>query len=215
MIPGFNLDVRFAGKTFHIQTEDSGRQNPVIMTHLFLFGTILASRRHEYRDELLKEDLTERVRSIMRTELKAMHTALLAGEFDELARRPMKKGGATGLPLANASVSPSPVASTTAEPPDASGVDVFTTLDIDDVIDPYDDVIDSHDDGLELIEGPIAPPPTTATNVDVLERRATLAPLQTPLRAPRGTVEFPTELVTANKIDNVVLAWLLEDADEA
>ncbi len=208
MIPGFNLDVRFAGKTFHIQTEDSGRQNPVIMTHLFLFGTILGSRRHEYRDELLKEDLTERVRSIMRAELKAMHTALLAGEFDELARRPMKKGGATGLPLANASVSPPSAASTTAEPPDARAVDVFTTLDIDDLIDP-------DDDGLELIEGPIASPPTPATNVDVLERRATLAPIQTPIRAPRGTVEFPTELVTANKIDDVVLAWLLEDADEA
>lgn len=99
MIPGFNLDIKHKGKTFHIQTEDSGPANPVIMTHLFLFGTILGSRRLDYADAVGRPDLAEYVRELMRDELKSMHRSLLAGEFDELARRPQKKAGGD-IPLA-------------------------------------------------------------------------------------------------------------------
>jgi hypothetical protein len=102
VIPGFNLDIRYKGKTFHIQTEDSGVANPVIMTHLFLFGTILGSRKFDYAHVAGQPNVADLVREHMRAELRAMHAALLAGEFDELARRPMsmkKKGPA--LPLAS------------------------------------------------------------------------------------------------------------------
>ena len=80
MIPGFNLDIRYKGKTFHIQTEDSGPGNPVIMTHLFIFGTILGSRKLDYADLVGQPDMVERVREHMRAELRAMHAALLAGD---------------------------------------------------------------------------------------------------------------------------------------
>jgi hypothetical protein len=99
VIPGFNLDIKHKGKTFHIQTEDSGPANPVIMTHLFLFGTILGTRRLEYADAVTRSDLPEHVRELMRQELKEMHKSLLAGDFDELARRPQKKLGGD-IPLA-------------------------------------------------------------------------------------------------------------------
>ena len=99
MIPGFNLDIKHKGKTFHIQTEDSGPANPVIMTHLFLFGSILGTRRLEYADAVTRSDLADHVRELMRQELKEMHKSLLAGDFDELARRPQKKLGGD-IPLA-------------------------------------------------------------------------------------------------------------------
>jgi hypothetical protein len=34
------------------------------------------------------------------------------------------------------------------------------------------------------------------------------------MRAPRVTVEFPTDLVSEQRFDDVALAWLLEDVDE-
>lgn len=155
MIPGFNLDIKHKGKTFHIQTEDSGPQNPVIMTHLFIFGTILGSRRLDYGADLERADLTNHVRDLMRAELREMHRALLRGDFDELARRPQKKAGGAEIPLARrtnapeaggpalgATDSPAPVepifteestALTQTRLPGGGHADPFTTLDAEDI----------------------------------------------------------------------------------
>ncbi len=164
MIPGFNLDIRYKGKTFHIQTEDSGPGNPVIMTHLFIFGTILGSRQLDYADLVGQPDMVERVREHMRAELRAMHAALLAGEFDELAKRPMAKR--KDLPIG----------------------------------------------------GPTPPPePAVARPAAVQERLSlpnVIPPAAAPMRAPRVTVEFATDLVSEQRFDDVALAWLLEDVDE-
>lgn len=125
MIPGFNLDIKHKGKTFHIQTEDSGPANPVIMTHLFLFGTILGTRRLEYTEAVNRTDLPEHVRELMRQELKEMHKSLLAGDFDELARRPQKKLGGD-IPLARKTgnqgptIPPAQVAPASTAPPPAA-----------------------------------------------------------------------------------------------
>lgn len=90
MILGFNEDVKYKGKTFHIQTEDSGPEPPVINTHVFLGGSILASRRLDYSDAVGRDDLTDHVRSLMRTQHKAVYKALMGGEFDDMARRGSK-----------------------------------------------------------------------------------------------------------------------------
>ena len=42
---GYNHNVRYAGRLWHVQTEDSGVQNPHLFTHLFHDGTILATKR--------------------------------------------------------------------------------------------------------------------------------------------------------------------------
>ncbi len=154
MIPGFNLDIKHKGKTFHIQTEDSGPQNPVIMTHLFIFGTILGTRRLEYGQAADRPDLADHVRELMRAELREMHRALLNGEFDELAHRPAKKVGGSEIPLARKSGAPvapapasmegfpadentalvSPPAGLRPRPP----TDPLGTLDVEDLIDISD-----------------------------------------------------------------------------
>jgi hypothetical protein len=76
---GYNHNVRYADRLWHVQTEDSGVQNPHIFTHLFHDGTILATKRLDY-------DPTSEVvvvQKLMQTQHKAMLRELKAGAFDE------------------------------------------------------------------------------------------------------------------------------------
>ena len=52
MLSGFNHNIRFRGKTYHVQTEDGGKDNPQIITHAFQGGGILDSVRTSYEDLL-------------------------------------------------------------------------------------------------------------------------------------------------------------------
>ena len=44
-VTGFNHNIKHKGKVYHVQTEDSGVNNPHIITHLFVGGNILASKK--------------------------------------------------------------------------------------------------------------------------------------------------------------------------
>jgi hypothetical protein len=48
MITGFNTDVDYDGRIFHVQTEDKGRANPVIESLVYSRGEIVASRKVSY-----------------------------------------------------------------------------------------------------------------------------------------------------------------------
>jgi hypothetical protein len=50
MITGHNTDVEYAGRIYHVQTEDKGDSNPMIETLVYSRGAILDSRRHSYAD---------------------------------------------------------------------------------------------------------------------------------------------------------------------
>jgi len=52
MLSGFNHNIRFRGKVYHVQTEDGGKDNPQIITHAFQGGAILDSVRTSYTDLL-------------------------------------------------------------------------------------------------------------------------------------------------------------------
>ncbi len=80
---GYNHNVRYAGRLWHVQTEDSGVNNPHIFTHLFHEGTILATKRADY-------DPTSEiaaVQKVMQVQHKAMLRDLKAGAFDEKITR--------------------------------------------------------------------------------------------------------------------------------
>jgi hypothetical protein len=57
VITGFNTDVEFEGKTYHVQTEDKGLARPVIMSLIYDRGTILASKRTPYDDLVANEEV--------------------------------------------------------------------------------------------------------------------------------------------------------------
>jgi hypothetical protein len=75
---GFNHNVKYRGKIFHVQTEDSGPTSPRISTQLYFGGTILASKRHEY-DPAAAEDV---VRALMQSQHKSIMKELRAARHD-------------------------------------------------------------------------------------------------------------------------------------
>ena len=77
-ILGYNHNIQFHGHVFHVQTEDSGAQHARLFTHLFVGGTILASKKHEY-DAAAPEDV---VRLLMQRLHKAMIKELKEGVHD-------------------------------------------------------------------------------------------------------------------------------------
>ena len=82
MQSGFNTNCRYRGVVFHVQTEDSGIKTPVIVTHLFQQGNVIASLRRDYTDQLDKQDWVERVRRQMQAQHQSMLRQLIRGEHD-------------------------------------------------------------------------------------------------------------------------------------
>jgi hypothetical protein len=85
MIPGFNHNIKHKGRIFHVQTEDSGPKNPHIITHLFVGGNILASKKTEYTEIVGKPDYERTVRSMMEEQHKAMLRNLVNGVYDTVS----------------------------------------------------------------------------------------------------------------------------------
>ncbi|MFN7965779.1 MAG: hypothetical protein U0V87_08855 [Acidobacteriota bacterium] len=48
VLTGYNTDVTFEGRTFHVQTEDRGERNPVIDTLVYCGGQILHQVKNSY-----------------------------------------------------------------------------------------------------------------------------------------------------------------------
>lgn len=80
---GYNQNVNHKGETYHVQTEDGGKSNPVITTLLFKDGTILAVKRTSYADIIKSDELNRVVKEIMREQHIAILKDLRAGLFDK------------------------------------------------------------------------------------------------------------------------------------
>ena len=84
MVVGFNHNIKHKGKMYHIQTEDSGLENPHIITHLFVGGNILASKKTSYADIVGAENLPQVVRELMEEQHKEMLRNLINGVYDNI-----------------------------------------------------------------------------------------------------------------------------------
>lgn len=85
---GFNNNVKHRGRTFHVQTEDSGVARPHVVTNLFADGgRIVSSTRTDYAEHLGRADLAAVVRRLMNEQHKAMFIALRDGQLDEAVER--------------------------------------------------------------------------------------------------------------------------------
>jgi hypothetical protein len=81
MLVGYNTNVTYKDKIYHIQTEDSGVKNPAIVTLLYSKGAILASKKTSYVHILDNPDFKEKVRRLMKAQHKIMIKELLAGKY--------------------------------------------------------------------------------------------------------------------------------------
>jgi hypothetical protein len=102
MITGYNANVRHGERLFHVQTEDSGRSHPHVITHLYYQGTILASEKRDYAEILDAPDFAARVRRLMEEQHAAMVERLRGGDFDATIEARL----AGGAPSASDSLTP-------------------------------------------------------------------------------------------------------------
>lgn len=80
---GYNHNIPHRGRLYHVQTEDSGVEKAHIFTHIFYDGTIISSKKVEYRDKLGIEDIEPVVVGLMQESHKSMIRSLRSGTFDE------------------------------------------------------------------------------------------------------------------------------------
>ena len=86
-VTGFNHNIKHKGKVYHVQTEDSGVNNPHIITHLFVGGNILATKKSSYADITQTPNISELVREMMEEQHKEMLRNLINGVYDNVGNR--------------------------------------------------------------------------------------------------------------------------------
>ena len=93
MLPGYNHNIVHKGITFHVQTEDNGIDNPFIVTHLFIGGNIVATKKTSYMDIIKVNELEKIVADIMKEQHKKMILELRDGLYDShaLVQKLLKK----------------------------------------------------------------------------------------------------------------------------
>jgi hypothetical protein len=80
---GFNNNIKFNDRIFHVQTEDSGLDQPHIITHLFADGgRVIKSHKRDYSEQVNRPDVAEYVRSLMKAQHLEMVVHLREGRFD-------------------------------------------------------------------------------------------------------------------------------------
>lgn len=97
MLVGYNTNVPYKGKLYHVQTEDNGVRNPIIITLLYFKGTILASKKANYAEVAGSPDYKEKVRELMKEQHKTMIKELIRGKYtgDEQPANPSEVGEIT------------------------------------------------------------------------------------------------------------------------
>ncbi len=81
MITGFNTDVHWRGLVYHVQTEDKGRENPLIETLVYRGGEILGTRRRAYSGQPRGPEAEKEIARLMEDQHKAMILEVKRGRF--------------------------------------------------------------------------------------------------------------------------------------
>ncbi len=84
MVGGFNTNIRYRGRTFHIQTEDGGEANPQLVTLLYEGGAILSVNKQRYEKGLVNAEGESAVRALMEAQHKDVVKGLKRGALDEV-----------------------------------------------------------------------------------------------------------------------------------
>ena len=86
MITGFNTDIEHDGVVYHVQTEDKGLDSPIILSLVYVGGTILASKRSPYGD-LIEQGFSD---ELLAERLKRQHrlicAAINSGRINDLKK---------------------------------------------------------------------------------------------------------------------------------
>jgi hypothetical protein len=82
MITGYNTDVRYRDKVFHVQTEDKGLANPCIESVVYYGGQVVAARRASYADLVQDGRGSDAISGRMDHQHRMMINAIKTGKLD-------------------------------------------------------------------------------------------------------------------------------------
>jgi hypothetical protein len=88
VLTGYNTDIKHAGTTYHVQTEDKGRSNPIIESLVYARGEILYSKRTSYQDLVEQNVDNDAIAALMERQHHAIGEAIRRGRLDELSDEP-------------------------------------------------------------------------------------------------------------------------------
>jgi hypothetical protein len=94
MITGFNTDVRHDGRIYHVQTEDRGRENPILESLVYIGGTIVAKKSTPYSEQLSSGATEEAIASLLKRQHQVIIAAIKAGRIEDLIRHSAQKENA-------------------------------------------------------------------------------------------------------------------------
>ena len=181
MITGFNTDVDYNNKTYHVQTEDKGTDNPYIESLVYRGGGIIFSKRTSYASKLAAGITEKEIRALLENQHKTIIAAIRKGKFEEGVPAPaapvtMEAGPkaaaapAAGLKPAGPKVTatPPPAPPVAAAPPspfpETTEQEIPTKASLDEMIQAYliqekekDQLEIKVPQGIEFFSGSIAP----------------------------------------------------------
>jgi hypothetical protein len=77
---GFNTNIPYKGKVYHVQTEDTGETFSIISL-LYFKGAILSSKKTSYAHIKEAPDLKDKVRELMKEQHKSLIKELIHGKI--------------------------------------------------------------------------------------------------------------------------------------
>jgi len=88
VLTGYNTDIDNAGTTYHVQTEDKGRSNPVVESLVYARGEILYSRRTSYQDLVDEQVENSAIATLMERQHHTIIEVIRRGRLAELTDEP-------------------------------------------------------------------------------------------------------------------------------
>ncbi len=85
VLTGYNTDIEYGGTTYHVQTEDKGRSNPIVESLVYARGEILYSKRTSYQDLVDQNVQNDAIAALMERQHRSIGEAIRRGKLDTLA----------------------------------------------------------------------------------------------------------------------------------
>ncbi len=80
MVTGINSDIDYNGTIYHVQTEDGGINNPIVLTRIFCSGVLLTTRKTSYVYLLEIDGLINVVENLMKEQHNEMIQEIQSGQ---------------------------------------------------------------------------------------------------------------------------------------
>lgn len=84
MLTGFNTDISHEGVVYHVQTEDKGPENPMLLSLIYVRGEILAAKRTYYGKDLEAGQTLDDIQKKLEKQHKAILALINRGRVNEL-----------------------------------------------------------------------------------------------------------------------------------